>query len=354
MTITLASFNANNLFVRYRFGQTFPGDISGKSAVTNPAQGYLPMYDPDLFELFNPQQRELTARALSRDGATFPDLLCLQEIESLIALREFNERHLGSFYKHALLVDSRDFRQIDVAVLTNLEILSARTHVDDLDPTPDDPKRPWLYSRDCLEVTVALPGQRQLTVFVNHLKSKFVDPFKNNTLAKKKAARKKGDKHRQRQADGVIKLLRERFPGNAYDSELFAVVGDLNDEPRSTSVKKLFANANLEDPLARIPAEADRWTHWFRGENSVSQIDAILLSPALASMTAGVKPAIERRGVSYARVLQDGGIGPKKTHFQKVDDDPNPIDVDFRFTRFSQVDPELYASDHCPIFLEIP
>jgi hypothetical protein len=31
---TLCTFNANNLFVRYRFGQTFPGDMSGKSAVT--------------------------------------------------------------------------------------------------------------------------------------------------------------------------------------------------------------------------------------------------------------------------------------------------------------------------------
>ena len=63
---------------------------------------------------------------------------------------------------------------------------------------------------------------------------------------------------------------------------------------------------------------------------------------------------IERRGISFARILQDGGVGPKKSHFQRVDDDPNPIDVDFRFPRFTEVDPELYASDHCPVFLEIP
>jgi hypothetical protein len=58
---TLCTFNANNLFVRYRFGQTFPGDMSGKSAVTEPSLGYLPMYDPDMFDLFNPLQRDLTA-----------------------------------------------------------------------------------------------------------------------------------------------------------------------------------------------------------------------------------------------------------------------------------------------------
>ena len=90
MAITLATFNANNLFVRYRFGQTFPGDISGKSAVNDPEFGYLPMYSPAMFDLFNPDQRKLTARALSRDGSGLPDVLCLQEIESLIALRVFN------------------------------------------------------------------------------------------------------------------------------------------------------------------------------------------------------------------------------------------------------------------------
>jgi hypothetical protein len=79
------------------------------------------MYDPDMFDLFNPLQRELTAKALARDGGVLPEVLCLQEVESLIALRAFNERHLGDHYKRALLVDSRDFRQIDVGVLTNLD-----------------------------------------------------------------------------------------------------------------------------------------------------------------------------------------------------------------------------------------
>jgi hypothetical protein len=96
MPTTLCTFNANNLFVRYRFGQTFPGDMSGKSAVNEPSLGYLPMYDPDMFDLFNPLQRDLTAKALKRGATGLPEVLCLQEIESLIALRAFNERHLGA------------------------------------------------------------------------------------------------------------------------------------------------------------------------------------------------------------------------------------------------------------------
>jgi hypothetical protein len=72
MPHSVCTFNVNNLFVRYRFGQTFPGDIAGKSAVTNPEFGYLPIYDPDLFELFNPLQRELPSLRATVIAATEP------------------------------------------------------------------------------------------------------------------------------------------------------------------------------------------------------------------------------------------------------------------------------------------
>jgi endonuclease/exonuclease/phosphatase family metal-dependent hydrolase len=340
---TLCTFNVNNLFVRYRFGSTFPGDVSGKSAVTNPALGYLPMYDPDLFELFNPIQRELAAKAITRDGTSLPDILCLQEVESLIALRAFNERHLKGAYRYALLVDSRDFRQIDVAILSRLPILDVQTHVDDLDPLPDDPKRPWLFSRDCLEVEFAL-GTRRLTVFLNHLKSKF---------AKTAEERATGDALRTRQAEAVRELLHERFPGSRYQSAWFCVVGDLNDEPLSAPVQPLVDAAGLVNALER-GAEDDRWTHWYRSENGVGQLDYLLLSPALAAATEGSVPEIERRGLSFARILVDGGIGPKLTHLQRFDGDPDPVDIDFRFERFAGVTPEAYASDHCPVFFEVP
>ena len=66
---SLATFNVNNLFVRYRFGQTFPGDASGKSAVTDSLEGYLPIYEQGAFRLFNPLQRDLAAQAIT---ATVP------------------------------------------------------------------------------------------------------------------------------------------------------------------------------------------------------------------------------------------------------------------------------------------
>jgi endonuclease/exonuclease/phosphatase family metal-dependent hydrolase len=346
---TVCNFNVNNLFVRYRFDDVFPGDISRKSAVTDPKFGYLPMYNPGSFELFNPLQRELAARAVTRDGTVVPDVVLLQEVESLIALRAFNEEHFGETYPYALLIDSRDLRQIDVAVMSKLPIVSARSHVDDLDPEGTEDS-PWIFSRDCLEVSFELDGQRTLTVFVNHFKSKFID-FRT---ADKEAAKRRNDEKRERQANAVVDLVRERFPGSAFDSELFIVAGDLNDEPGSLPVAPLVANAGLENALERIVSEEERWTHWYRSENTVAALDYLLLSPALAAATAGQAPVIERRGISFREILQDGDVGPRRTRYQRRDEDPDPISTDFRFERFDGVTPKDYASDHCAVFFDVP
>lgn len=55
------------------------------------------------------------------------------EVESLLAFRVFNEKYFQKPYKYALLIDSRDFRQIDVGILSNKEILNVVSHVDDID-----------------------------------------------------------------------------------------------------------------------------------------------------------------------------------------------------------------------------
>ena len=346
MPHTICTFNVNNLFVRYRFGQAFPGDMSGKSQVDAALAatfGFLPMNQPGGYDIFAPEMRALAAQAIRRGGTKLPDVICFQEVESLLALRAFNAQHLKKAYKYAMLVDSHDLRQIDVAVLSNLEILGVRSHVDDVLPGT----KSKLFSRDCLEITLALnrSGSQRVTLLVNHLKSR---------LARTPAERAGADARRQRQAEGIVKILQERFPGTAYGSEHFAVVGDLNDAPASPPIRPLIAGSGLVSALDRIPLPADRWTHYWRGGGSVSQLDHVLLSPALDRDTAGAIPQIERRGVGFANVLADGKPGPRQIRVEKVEDDPAPERIDFRFTRFPEVTSELAASDHCPIFFEVP
>jgi endonuclease/exonuclease/phosphatase family metal-dependent hydrolase len=258
----------------------------------------------------------------------------------LIALRHFNEDFLGAQYPYAFLLDSRDFRQIDVGILSRLELLDIRSYVDEPDTTAG-----FLFSRDCLEVEVQLPGNRRLALFINHLKSKY---------AETPAEREAGDAKRLRQAGKVASIVRSRFPGSRFNEAYFAVVGDLNDEPSAATVAPLVQDLGLTNALDAIPDETDRWTHWWRSENEASQLDYLLLSPALAAAVDGAPPHIERRGLGFSRVLVDGSSGPRLTHFSRGDDDLNPTPVGFQFPRFEEVTPADYASDHCPVFLTIP
>lgn len=345
MPHTICTFNVNNLFVRYRFGQTYPGDLSGRSRAEDALAatlGFLPMNQPGGYDIFAPEMRALAASALRRGGTKLPDVICFQEVESLLALRAFNSQHLKKAYKYAMLVDSHDLRQIDVAVLSNLEILGVRSHVDDTQPGT----KTKLFSRDCLEITLALnrSGSQRVTLLVNHLKSR---------LASTPAERTSADAKRQRQAEGIVKILQERFAGASFGSEHFAVVGDLNDSPASPPIRPLVGSG-LISAIDRIPIASERWTHYWRGGGSVSQLDHVLLSPALDAATSGAVPHIERRGVGFANVLADGKPGPRQIRVEKIEDDPAPERIDFRFARFPEVTSELAASDHCPIFFEVP
>lgn len=242
----LCNFNVNNLFVRYKFGKTFPGDMGQKSGVADPNVGYLPMYQKGAFEIFNAEQRALAALAITRGGEVTPDVLCVQEVESLIALREFNERFLGNAYRYAVVLDSRDLRQIDVGVLSKFPIDSITTHVD------DQIEGNYIFSRDCLEVRIMVKKNTALTVFVNHFKSK---QALGKTQEAKDLEKKRADEKRALQSSTVAKLVKARFAGSAFDKEYFAVLGDLNDSPSAKTLAALVKNLGMVDALTRVAPE---------------------------------------------------------------------------------------------------
>ena len=339
----LCNFNVNNLFVRYRFGKTFPGDRGGKSRVTGTAYGYLPLYQPGAFQVFNEAQRELAALAVTQGGTVLPDVICIQEVESLIALREFNEKFLGGRYKYAVVLDSRDLRQIDVGILSMLPIDSVATHVDDVKAGEH------IFSRDCLEARVKLKSGRFVTFFINHFKSKLAMGADEEARA---AAKLKGDAKRKLQARTVLDIVRARFPGEAFGRDYFAVLGDLNDTPPAAPLKSLMSGSGLVDALAALPPEA-RWTHYWKAKNSVSQLDHLLLSPALAGALHKKDGVwMERRGVGFRAQSKkaEGGFLPKTVRLETIDGDPAPLDVDFQFERFDSVSENNIASDHCAVF----
>ena len=95
---SIASFNANNFFLRYRFTRTYPGDMSQKSLVEAGQiglVGYLPglAFDqyPSSYIVWDQQRRELAARALAEPDGQLPDILCFQEVENIHAIRKLNQ-----------------------------------------------------------------------------------------------------------------------------------------------------------------------------------------------------------------------------------------------------------------------
>jgi endonuclease/exonuclease/phosphatase family metal-dependent hydrolase len=355
----LATFNANNFFLRYKFVNTYPGDRSKKSAVdaaTAVSTGYVPgrafgRYGKGSYVVWDPARRDLAAQLLREPDGRLPDILCLQEVENMPAIRVLNDRHFGSYYRYLLLIDSYDERNIDVAVLSRYPLGDVRTHVDD----PGTGER--LFSRDCLEVTVQVPGT-PLTLFVNHLKSKYSESTKDL---------KAGHKLRQRQAEAVARIVRSRFKGSDRSTALYAVIGDVNDTPESPWTRALDGMPELVDVIARHRPADDRWTYYWRAKGRVSQIDRILASKALARRIDAVararparKPYIGHSGLAYRELNAQGEILPEEvtvTYFEPDAATPTPATftaagkVPFRFPRFEPIldDISNNTSDHCPV-----
>ncbi len=335
-SITICTFNVENLFGRYKVLGYLPGDKFKKNILTpeelEEKGGFLPgqIYAPkNSFQIFDKEQwRLLTAKALKGNTENYPDIACLQEVENLGVLRKFNKDYLKNIYPYALLIDSHDPRLIDIGVLSKHKITALRTHIDE----PYDDKSGYLFSRDCLEISLDI-NNTPLTLFVNHLKSKYAKGAKQTERSNKK---------RNAQAVRVVELIRERFKGENFFDKAFAILGDFNDTHDSEPLKPLIQELGLENVIERIPDKTNRWTHWWGSKNLVSQIDYILLSPRLAN-DSKKEPYIERRGISKA----------KKYSYLAAPNDRKGEKIDFQFERFKEVTDKIEASDHCPVFLEI-
>lgn len=241
-----------------------------------------------------PISTENTARVIE---AVRPDILCMVEVEDRIALERFNGdaiHPLGFAFAHNLLVDGNDPRGIDVGLYSQFEIHSVRSHIDE--KTASGHGR--LFSRDCAEFGVVLPGGRTLWVLVNHFKSQGYGKKADN------------DKRRRAQADKVRDYL-QRFN---LGTDLVVVAGDFNDSadnPPLHPLQNLLATPKLRDALESPKfGAAPRWTYG----HGKQQLDYLLVSRALFDRITNV--GIERRGLFSKTNF--GGLFP---HFPTVSDE---------------------------------
>ncbi len=318
--LTLTTFNLENLFNRYAIlDEPWNGRGYEKVMLAYDVAS-IASRDGDLVSYETTHiQRNNTAMAIELAA---PDILVVQEVENLIALRNFNHIYLDDYFEQMILIDGNDPRGIDVGVLLKRDfagqVTGIRTHIDD----PKVPGKPVvregrknfgylaqnaLFSRDCLEVDVAVGG-KTITILANHFKAQ--DGTKDSIERRKSQA----------------KRVSEIFVANVKAKRLPVVLGDLNFDSRAPkndgSLDPLLNTKDLVDPLP-----AGEWTHYYSSDKKVSRLDYILPHKSLA--LAG-PPTIIRNGLTTKCKKHTGDrfptIGPEHTEAS----DHCPVSVRFR------------------------
>lgn len=309
--------------------------------------------------------RQLSALAIAAARA---DILCLQEVDNIDALRAFEYGYLfkmiGRGYREKFTTSGNDGRGIDVAVMVReetrhgqkIEFVNMQSHAhltyEELGlHTPElaelgEKPHERIFRRDCLELNLRVDG-KPLTIYCVHFKS-MGSP--RNGLDGREATMP----IRFAEAAAVRHIIENRFGAEHAADKRWAICGDMNDyrervlitgdahdgygfEPvieERSCVNVLTQGDFCENVVERRP-EIDRWTLYHtRGpqERHLCQLDYILLSRGLARRNAGTIPEIIRQGQ------------PFRTPF------PSGQDVE-RFPRVGWDRPK--ASDHCPVVVEL-
>jgi len=298
MRLKIGTFNLNNLFSRYKFSHETdePGLKAEAVAVTkietivHKAARKEITYKGIALTRKEPEDRKLLADRIKDMDL---DVLCVQEVEDIDTLRHFAAAELDGLYSHVMLIEGNDPRLIDVAVMSKLPIGAGVTWQTSVHPAKPTER---VFSRDLLQVQILSTDRKHvlLTLFVNHLKSKFVPYTEDQTLGTIAA-----NDHRKRQAESAAAIIASVMRPDAA----FAVLGDFNDTPESAPIAPLAHHPELrlvnaltnakevgEMPETKSPPATHLWTHRFKpsGKPAVYELlDHIWLSPSLANKQTG-------------------------------------------------------------------
>jgi len=257
------------------------------------------------------------------------DVVTLEEVENIAALRDFNERFLDGKYD-VYLVEGNDERGIDVAFLVKKDLpflIEHRSHKDEtwIDPVLGGGPR-TLFSRDLTSLVVRVPGKAQplFVLFGTHYKSKRDrdggDP-ESNILRAAQVSR----------TAEIIARYRQEF---GADTPMM-LAGDFNGEVgKDAAFKPLFEAAGLVDGFdasPNPPSGKDRITHTYHpkgGATHYGQMDAVLVSGALRGAV--------KRAEAYRYKNPDGTAKAIPSTYEERSRNPSdhfPVIVTLDFTQ---------------------
>lgn len=304
MDVTVGTFNLNNLFTRWNFQAEVPVDTTlEETIVFGPDdEPRLRSFKGRVVKGKSPAATEAIARRILEMNV---DVLAVQEVENIEALRTFNGSQLSKLYKHTALIEGNDPRLIDVAIMSKLPLGSIVSH--QTAPDPADTSR-RVFGRDLLQVNILNQTRKKklFTVFNTHMKSNFVDTRTHRTPAAQAAAADAANQRRARQSAVTAKIIAAQTrPRSRY-----VFLGDMNDDPDSPHMAPVVASTELGmvDALIGVtetrpskpetvgPQPGPRWTSRHKKSRQDPEhrlFDQIWVSPSLASKVAN--PMIDRR-----------------------------------------------------------
>ncbi len=291
MDLTIGTFNLNNLFTRWNFQAEVPKGTTLTETIEfdSSTQRRLRTFKGRVVTAKNDVD---TDRIASRIRSMDVDVLAVQEVENIGALRTFNAERLNGLYPHVILVEGNDPRLIDVGVLSKFPIGQVVSH--QTAPDPVRPLRP-IFGRDLLRVDVLTPSRsrRLLTVFNTHMKSNFVDRLEHPTPEQQAAEAIRNNERRARQAEVTKEIIEDETRPNSK----YVLLGDMNDDPDSPHLAPMLdSSLKLVDALAGVtetreakhedlgPQPGPRWTSRYKPSGVPPEhrlFDQIWTSPAL-------------------------------------------------------------------------
>jgi len=216
-----------------------------------------------------PKSRESVQAVATIISEAEPDVLTLQEVESMAAVEDIlNQKDLGGRYPYRKLIDGEDRRGMDVAVVSRFPIVDFKLHQDRIVGWRDwIPKR---SRRGVLQCDVRLPNEKTLRVFTAHFPSLRENPAQNERA--------------QMEESKACKDIIQNQSRN-YPVDFNVVTGDFNALEKSR-VLDVLTNGSLRNLSEGLPPS---YGHRFKEpDHWLSQrIDHILCDEALARHSTG-------------------------------------------------------------------
>jgi predicted extracellular nuclease len=363
MSVRIATFNVENLMNRFDF-TGFRNDLTKDRSLSlyhiKDEMQYRELEQARVVSQTD-DTRQLTALAIADTKA---DILCLQEVDNIEALKAFEFGYLfkmvGNGYRQKYLIEGNDSRGIDVAVMMRevtrdgqpIEFVAMKTHAHmsyaDTGLYTTDlgalgiQETDRIFKRDCLEMDL-LVGGKPLTLFVTHMKS--MGGARNGLDGRQSTM-----PVRVAEASSVRRIVETKFGHGQTADKRWLICGDMNDYQEKILISDDGKGGNRFDPVKEETSALDhllhdgfcenlvsrrdvmdRWTVYHtRGpdERHLCQLDYMLASPSLAASNSGQKPDIIRGGQPWRTIFPPG---------QEVD----------RYPRVGWDRPK--ASDHSPV-----